>query len=57
MITSTTRNSLYLLFNILLIGMNEFLVHWFSWFEIFVIIIGAGIIIKLTDIHEGIINK
>ncbi len=55
MITSTTRNSLYLLFNVLLIGFNEFLLHWFSWFELFLIIIGAGIIIKLTDIEEAII--
>ncbi len=56
MITSSTRQGLYLLFILLLMGVNEWM-DWMSMFECFVIIALAGMIMKLTDIEEAIINK
>ena len=56
MITESTRQGFYILFIFLLLFVNEWL-NWMSYFEAFVIIALAGIVIKLTDIQEAIKNK
>lgn len=53
MITSSTRQGFYFLFIILLMFTSQFL-GWFGFYEAFVIIALAGIVLKLTDIEEAI---
>lgn len=55
MITSSLRQGLYILFIILIMMVGPVFLS-LSIFQIFIIIIGAGIILKLTDI-EGAIRK
>lgn len=52
-ITSSTRQGFYILFTILLMFVSQIL-EWFGFFEAFVIIALAGIVLKLTDIEEAI---
>lgn len=56
MITSSARQGFYLLFILLLLFIGVGWREWFGFFEAFLIIIGAGIILKLTDIEEAIRN-
>lgn len=54
MITSSARQGFYLLFIFLFLFVAVYWMEWFGFFEYFLIIIGAGIILKLTDIEEAI---
>ena len=54
--TSSLRQGLYPFFSILLLFVGVGWMEWFGFFEAFIIIIGAGIILKLTDIEEAIQN-
>ena len=53
MITSSTRQGIYLIFIFVEIFIGTFFLK-FSMFENLLIIIFAGIIMKLTDIEEAI---
>lgn len=54
MITSSARQGFYFLFIFLFLFVGVSWLKWFGFFEYFVIICLAGIILKLTDIEEAI---
>ena len=54
MITSSTRQGLYLLFILMFLFVAVHWLKWFGFFEYFVIICLAAIVMKLTDIEEAI---
>ena len=56
MIRSSGRQGFFLLFIFLILFVGIGWLKWFSFFEVFVIICLAGIVLKLTDIEEAIRN-
>ncbi len=52
--TSSLRQGLYPFFILGILFVGVYWRQWFGIFEAFLIIIGAGIIMKLTDIEEAI---
>ena len=57
MITSSTKQGFYILFILLILFIGVNWLKWFGFYEAFVIIGLAGIILKLTDIEEAIRKK
>lgn len=49
------RQGMYIIF-VIVLGMTNYFLNWFSMFEYFVICCLAMIIVKLTDIVDAIIN-
>lgn len=53
MITQSTRQGVYFFYILLMVFLGIYIFEM-STFEIFLVLIGAGIILKLTDIEEVI---
>jgi len=56
MITSSLKHGIYTLLILLFLFVAVYWMEWFGFFEYFVIICLAGIVLKLTDIEEAIRN-